>query len=516
MTSFQLDNQYLFDFEEFERSFDGDTSFMESTQLLCDEIGKTLSQQPSFHQSRDESQQMGIFGSASVIQQNSSDVLCCLSPQEDVYLRAEEDMLLGSFADSFLERNTKNISQLNSAEVNTGCNLSTGGQAQLLTTALSFPDTIEPRLTEIMLDGGNFSFDLILKSGDSVENSGSSNRTGSSPNTSLDSGFDSPKPNKLKEDIQLDACFQDLPEWDSHSLPVSPRVNLKRAYLENSDDEEYFPHLKLRQPFLIKSPQSSDESSRFKSWGFIGIERSKVQCLEVELNYYSYTGLIKKVIINNNLTNYAYREHDRKALLRRAYGRINDVYRKKPHESYYGEPQGTIGMESGVLQRKIYFRDLSEIENMVSFISYERSTKFHYNRPYEAQYIRYELDEYQSPITESKCGLCSFCVEVKFYPYKNSTYLSHLTLMHGVFPNNFVVPEGLYVGQYRMSRTSISRKKCITNGLQCPVCFQLIPIKCWRTKTNPLLSYFRHFKKSHQRESRTLIKSKVNPVTFEP
>ncbi|RKP30843.1 hypothetical protein METBISCDRAFT_27101 [Metschnikowia bicuspidata] len=309
----------------------------------------------------------------------------------------------------------------------------------------------------------------------------------------------------------------------------STRANVKRRRLLYSDDyEEPRPRgTKTRRVDADSDDYDDSESKsgsplgikpvhmRFKSSGFITLEESTTQCLDVDLNYHQYTGVVRKVIINNDITNFACLAHSVENQRRLASEKLMGVYQPKPNEESWGKQPATIGLELGVLQRKIYIRDISEIENMVAFIHYEASDKFHEYRPYEPQYFRYERDENNNIVGESKCGMCAFCPEVKFYPFKNSSYLSHMTLMHGVFANNYVIPEGLYVGKYKLNRTSYSRKKSTIDALQCPVCFQTIPIKCWRTKKNPLLSYFRHFKKQHQRESRTFIRSHVDPVQFE-
>lgn len=290
--------------------------------------------------------------------------------------------------------------------------------------------------------------------------------------------------------------------------PHETRNKLKRSYQDEGPDYvERGP--KPYGSFLKPIPK------RFKSSGFITLDNSTTQCLDVDLNYHGYAGNVQKIIINHDITNFAHQEHDvnsRRSLMLES---VTRTYEVTEEETNWGETNEHISFESGVLQRKIYVRDISEISEMVSLVFYEASPKFNENIPYEPQYFRYELDEYNNIVGESKCGLCAFCPEVKFYPFKNSSYLSHMTLMHGVFANNYVVPEGLYVGKYKLNRTSYSRKKNVVEGLQCPVCFETIPIKCWKTKDNPLLSYFRHFKKLHQKESRSFIDSVIDPVRFE-
>lgn len=310
----------------------------------------------------------------------------------------------------------------------------------------------------------------------------------------------------VKESTSVSKCASDDSFKDGYNNRCSRnKLKRKRSDCEDYEDASYKATLSGVKPI----------PARFKTTGFVTLEESTTQCLDVDINYHNYTGKIRKVIINNDITNSACQEHDSKERRSSMLESIFRAYRKHPQEEFWGNCEGEIGFESGVLQRKIHVRDISEITDMVSSVLYEASPKFNENIPYEPQYFRYELDENNNIVGESKCGLCAFCPEVKFYPFKNSSYLSHMTLMHGVFANNYVVPEGIYVGKYKLNRTSYSRKKNIIEALQCPVCFQIIPIKCWKTKKNPLLSYFRHFKKQHQKESRTFIDSVIDPVRFE-
>ena len=107
-----------------------------------------------------------------------------------------------------------------------------------------------------------------------------------------------------------------------------------------------------------------------------------------------------------------------------------------------------------------------------------------------------------NPINESKCGLCPYCKPVKFLPFKNSSYLSHLILEHGIYSTNYLVPEGIYLGWYNHSKDRNipfkSHKKRRVIALRCPKCFDIVELNCWNNKKNGLLSYFRHFKDNHK------------------
>ncbi|KAM9920627.1 hypothetical protein OXX59_007049 [Metschnikowia pulcherrima] len=261
-------------------------------------------------------------------------------------------------------------------------------------------------------------------------------------------------------------------------------------------------------------------AKRFQPVGTVTVVPSYVQCLNIVLDYHGYTGIINRIILNNAITNVAYQQHDtsyRASLVRK---HLVEYYSMPEHEELVGAlpsadiPASAISLISGVLQRKIHMRDISSIIGSVHSIAYVKSGRFSIHNPYEPQYYRYELDAKGKAVNESKCGMCAFCPTVKFLPFKNSSYLSHMTLEHGIFASNFVVPEGLYYGKYRMVRSTDPSKTRTVKALQCPACFQVIEVACWKNKTNPLLSYFRHFKKLHSNLNKTFTSSTIDPVTL--
>lgn len=272
-----------------------------------------------------------------------------------------------------------------------------------------------------------------------------------------------------------------------------------------------------------KSPRSLKQlSPRFKALGLVIIEPSAVQCLNVVLNYNNLEGCIYRTVINESITNVAYAPHDREEQKSLSSELLHEPYNAETGEIVEGtrrvsaldpsENELTLSSVSGALQRKVYFRDITMIADSVTSIAYVKLSKFNIDNPYEPQFYRFELDEDSNAVTESKCGLCAFCPTIKFKPFKNSSYLSHLTLEHGVFANSFVIPEGLYYGVYRIARAGDTHRARLVKGLQCPACFEVIEVACWRNKTNPLLSYFRHFKKLHLNLTKTFYRSTVDPL----
>lgn len=258
---------------------------------------------------------------------------------------------------------------------------------------------------------------------------------------------------------------------------------------------------------------------RFQAFSPLSLSRSSVQCLNVVVDYHGVTGQIYRVMLNDSITNMAAAAHLFHEQSQAMISPLTEYYTLQPGEEYYGPAFGYDGCERrkislvlGILQRKIHVRDISLFATSVSLMTYVESNRFHRNNPYESQYYRYELDLRGALINESKCGLCTFCPQVKFLPFKNSSYLSHLTLEHGVFASNYIVPEGLFYGEYAVTRMSNPLSTRVVKALQCPACFQVIEVACWKNKTNPLLSYFRHFKKHHLNLTKTFTQSVIDPV----
>lgn len=259
----------------------------------------------------------------------------------------------------------------------------------------------------------------------------------------------------------------------------------------------------------------------------VSLQNSHVKCLDVNLDYHGYEGRITEIVLNNAITNY-YRDasfdlHNKPPEMRSP---LRLTYEFQPGERLEGDhwcehPDGLtseIHCHMGFLERKIYIRDISDIVDLVTRITYLQNNDFNIYNPYDPQYTRYEIDESGKLINETKCGLCAFCNEVKFLPFKNSSYLSHMTLEHGIFSDNFVVPEGTNFGKYLVPKGDEREpeKTKEIEGLQCPACLEIVEMNCWSTKKNPLLKYFRHYKKEHVKDNKkqSKIQSKINPLDY--
>lgn len=160
--------------------------------------------------------------------------------------------------------------------------------------------------------------------------------------------------------------------------------------------------------------------------------------------------------------------------------------------------------------------NLDSIKDMYENVGYEENYRFDTNRPYEPQYVRYEIDPTNKlPFNETRCGLCPYCPDLNFKNLKTSTYSQHLALTHGVYTDNFLTPNPLYYGLYVIKKNNIRRKTIAHEhqrfGVVCPACYDVVGTECSikTASSKPLNNYMRHFKEKHRQS-----KDKMNPVLY--
>ena len=169
------------------------------------------------------------------------------------------------------------------------------------------------------------------------------------------------------------------------------------------------------------------------------------------------------------------------------------------------------------IKRNRYIRtDIDSIRNFYKNVGYELNPNFHISKPYEPQYVRFEIDETNGlPFNETRCGLCPYCPDINFKNLKTSTYSQHLALTHGVYTDNYLTPNPIYYGIYIIKKTNTQRRtkaheheRC---GVVCPCCYAIVGTECSKTtaSSKPLNNYMRHFKEYHRQS-----KDKLDPIKF--
>ncbi|ABN66370.2 predicted protein [Scheffersomyces stipitis CBS 6054] len=241
----------------------------------------------------------------------------------------------------------------------------------------------------------------------------------------------------------------------------------------------------------------------------ISISPESVSCLNCNIDYGNYTGKITNKIEGHLALANVYvapGAHE---------SQITDATLIK----LYTETK-ELSASSCIHQRTKYDREIDELHNSISNIVYKTSSKYSLDMPYEPQYLRFEVGPDSRLVMASKSGLCPYCEEVRFLPFKNSSYLSHLTLEHGVFSNGYLTPDGLYFGSYKLKKNSSrnnqehtpSGRERQVEALMCPLCFDMVEFGCWEGKKNKLLSYFRHFKNIHGQHTIKARSSQIPPI----
>lgn len=159
------------------------------------------------------------------------------------------------------------------------------------------------------------------------------------------------------------------------------------------------------------------------------------------------------------------------------------------------------------IERTIFKREsLKALEGLHDNVIYERNKEFSPNAPYQQEFTRIELcADTKRPIPSSRSALCAFCEDLNFYELKNSSYSQHMCHTHGIFTNNYLTPDPLFLGCYKVQKPIICQRKTNRRARQrqavvCPVCYDVIEIRCWKSKLdkNPFSNYLRHFKKEHR------------------
>lgn len=152
---------------------------------------------------------------------------------------------------------------------------------------------------------------------------------------------------------------------------------------------------------------------------------------------------------------------------------------------------------------------LEALNGLHEDIRYEKNPCFSIERPYEPEFISYQVDKSNNlPYNETRSGLCPYCPEIKFRNFKTSTYSQHLALWHGVHTDNYLTPNPSHFGVYRLckNRNLETRKtqahSSNKNGVVCPVCHEVIEVGCSKaTRDKPLSGYLRHFRDAHRRSN---------------
>lgn len=284
------------------------------------------------------------------------------------------------------------------------------------------------------------------------------------------------------------------------SSPLSPENDFSEVIVPSeavcqkysgSPAEQYFPIFKG----LVRSPKAKSKTrneklfrsmyNNNKNLPFLKIKRTDVSCLGVKLDYGTYVGdsisLLNVPVrcIRNTYKNAA-TEKDNEPLCRGLIDPNNPEYQNL-FPAYY---------------RQKYTRNIFLLIGSIDNIFYYKSAIFGIDQPYEPEYYRIETDENGDQMSETLSGCCAYCKTVKFLPFKNSSYLSHMALEHGIYSSSYMTPDWRNLGHYTRIDPNTGIQTSM-EAIQCALCAQLIDTTGWSSKKNKMLGYFRHFKLKH-------------------
>lgn len=166
------------------------------------------------------------------------------------------------------------------------------------------------------------------------------------------------------------------------------------------------------------------------------------------------------------------------------------------------------GQKKNLLQNIVRTRYIRARDAFVKLqhpgVSYEYNEYFDISRPYQQQFTRVEVEN-GTPKNETRCALCAYCEQPSFFELKNLCYAQHMSHLHGIYTDDYLTPNPIYVGRYSVAKNSNPDRKTIArvrdhDCVVCPVCYNLSEVRCWTStlRQKPLLNYLRHFKEFHR------------------
>lgn len=174
-------------------------------------------------------------------------------------------------------------------------------------------------------------------------------------------------------------------------------------------------------------------------------------------------------------------------------------------------------MRRTLFHRPNLIYDFSKHHRQLNIV-YQNNHNFKKNF-YEPEYVRVHIDSINSkPFNHTRCGLCPYCKEIRFFNFKTSAYGQHLALQHGIYTDGFLTPNPIKYGYYRLTKSENrpnSQRKNIAHehkkyGIVCPCCYMVVELACTsNTNSKPLINYLRHFRDLH-----IYVKNKNNSSQF--
>lgn len=154
---------------------------------------------------------------------------------------------------------------------------------------------------------------------------------------------------------------------------------------------------------------------------------------------------------------------------------------------------------------------MEQLENLVISLTYdvkyEKNTKYATEDPYQQEFTRVQIDPSNNlPLNSTRCGLCAYCPDIKFFNIKDSSYSQHLACNHGIFTNNYIAPDPYNYANYYVKKhdgikdRKTTAKERLRKAVICPACHDRVEVNCSISTRGerPLINYLRHFKDKHR------------------
>lgn len=169
--------------------------------------------------------------------------------------------------------------------------------------------------------------------------------------------------------------------------------------------------------------------------------------------------------------------------------------------------------ECTIKRERFERKSLDKYDLSIDDLIYEFNENFSISAPYQQEFTRIKVcPKTKMPIPATRSALCAYCKELNFFELKNSSYSQHMCHTHGIFTNDYLTPDPLFLGSYFVKKPcslprKTNRRSREREGVVCPVCYTVVEVRCWKTKLeqNPFSNYLRHFKKEHRMLGVSLI-----------
>ncbi|KAF3985739.1 hypothetical protein FT663_04849 [Candidozyma haemuli var. vulneris] len=327
------------------------------------------------------------------------------------------------------------------------------------------------------------------------------------------SGAESPLPPRKRPRLQhrfnnfshfFNKSQDNIRETQSSPAPQLPAVNSNRFVMQPKSSPDVVQTTVPGVSVLLPSIQSSWQGPR-------------TQGISYQQPYYQ-DDLKPRMITTGSVTEYVNYGVAQYPILDRP---LQNIAKRREPQGYYDPSTGVfvmsqfrmsfvrlIDQDICVIRRIRYDRpSLDILQQDTTEHLFQENIFFNDKEIYGYQWLRLKLDQAtKEPILSTRCVLCPYCKQLRFFNIQDPSFSTHMALCHGIYPDGFLAPDPLYAGIYTMTTTTnYNNREVVANQSEhkcvvCPACYLIIQINFWGegSEKDELSFYLRHFTEAHQ------------------